>query len=100
MEIILPLHYRARMNDLLLTGLAAAPIITALVAAVGAAIPQIPRRCYPLLAIALGIGWQCALVTAEDVVWRAALSGVVVGLAASGLYSAAVKPALESARSN
>lgn len=87
------------MDDLLLTGLAAAPIITALVAAIGTAVPAAPRRCYPLLAIALGVGWQCAVAAAADgLTPAAALTGIVVGLAASGLYSGAVKPALAFAR--
>ena len=86
------------MNDLLLTGLAAAPIITALVAAIGSAMPTLPRRAYPLLAVALGVAWQCAVASANGELTAAtALAGVVVGLAASGLYSGAVKPVLEAA---
>ena len=87
------------MNDeLLLTGIAAAPIIVGLVAAVGGAIPAIPRRSYPLLAITFAVAWHCALAPAGASTWQAALSGVVVGLAASGLYSGAVKPALAASR--
>lgn len=88
------------MDDLLLTGMAAAPAVTALVAAIGAAFPQIPRRAYPLLAIAVGVGWQCAVASDAEPIWRAALSGVVVGLAASGLYSGAIKPALSSVKND
>jgi hypothetical protein len=87
------------MDELLLTGLAAAPIITALVAAIGAAVPKVPRRCYPLLAIALGAGWQCATAAVTgELTPAAALAGIVIGLAASGLYSGAVKPALALAQ--
>jgi hypothetical protein len=86
------------MNELLLTGLAAAPIITALVAAIGQASPVVPRRAYPLLAVALGIAWQCAVASAMgELSVAAALSGIVVGLAASGLYSGAVKPVFAAA---
>ena len=74
------------------------PIIVALVAAVGAALPAIPRRCYPLLAIAFAVGWQCVIAEPGSDMLQAALDGVVVGLAASGLYSGAVKPALASSR--
>jgi hypothetical protein len=84
------------MHDLILIGLPAAPIIVALVAAIGQALPSMPRRAYPLLSTALGIAWNvAAAATAGEPLPVAALAGVVVGLAASGLYSAAVKPALE-----
>ena len=74
------------------------PIIVALVAAVGAAVPAIPRRCYPLLAIAFAVAWQCAIAEPGADMLQAALDGIVVGLAASGLYSGAVKPALAASR--
>jgi hypothetical protein len=73
--------------------LAPAPLITALVSAIGLAVPALPRRCYPLVAIAAGIAWciiVAAVAGASEV--EAVLHGVVVGLAASGIYSAAVKP--------
>lgn len=77
------------------TGLAAAPVITALVSAIGGAAPALPRRAYPLLAIGLGIAWSAAVAaTLGELSWATPLYGVVAGLAASGLYSAAVKPAL------
>ena len=85
-------------TELILTGLAAAPIITALVAAIGAAAPVIPRRLYPMLAVALGVAWSAAAAAALSAFsWAALLQGIVVGLAASGLYSGAVKPALTAA---
>jgi hypothetical protein len=83
------------MSDVMLTGLSAAPIIVALVAAVGQALPMLPRRAYPLLAVALGVAWNvAAAVVLDQPLASAALCGIVTGLAASGLYSAAIKPAL------
>ncbi len=83
-----------------LTGLAAAPIITALVAAIGAAIPALPRRAYPLVAVALGVAWNVAAsAAAAQLGWSAPMYGIVAGLVSSGLYSGAVKPALEARRS-
>ena len=92
-----------------LTGLAAAPIITALVAAIGAAVPALPRRAYPIVAVAIGIAWNIAASAAgAQLGWSAPVYGIVAGLAASGLYSrrpralacgGAVKPALEARRS-
>jgi hypothetical protein len=80
------------MDDILTTA-AAAPVITALVAAIGGALPRIPRRAYPLLAIALGIAWTAADGAATGSLNpRTVLEGIVIGLAASGLYSAALKP--------
>jgi hypothetical protein len=84
------------MEAFILTGLPAAPIIVALVAATGQAFPALPRRAYPLLAIALGVAWNVAAgATFGRSLPVAALCGVVTGLAASGLYSAGVKPAVE-----
>ena len=81
------------MTDLILTTAAAPPVITALVAAIGQALPLLPRRLYPVVAIALGIGWTVAIAAAtNDVVWRAIIDGTIVGLAASGLYSGALRP--------
>jgi len=83
------------MSDVILTGLPATPIIVALVAVVGQAMPMLPRRVYPLLAVALGVAWNVATAaTLAQPLPTAALCGIVTGLAASGLYSAAVKPAL------
>jgi hypothetical protein len=83
-------------DEFLLSGMAAAPVIVALVAATGQAWRGLPRSAYPLLSIAYGVAWHMALATrgGGDIA-TAALAGVVVGLAASGLYSAAVKPTYE-----
>jgi hypothetical protein len=86
-------------ESLLLSGLSAAPLITALVAAIGQAAPGLPRRAYPLLAVALGVAWQCGVAAASGQwAWTSPFAGVLVGLAACGLYSAAVKPAAALAR--
>jgi hypothetical protein len=78
--------------------MAAVPVIVALVAAIGAAVP-VPRRFLPLLAIAIGVAWNSfAAAALGSISWHALLAGVVVGLAASGLYSGAVKPALSVSR--
>jgi hypothetical protein len=83
------------MSDVILTGLPATPVIVALVAAIGAAVPALPRRAYPLLAIGFGITWHVAVASATGEHFAAAvLCGVLTGLAASGLYSGAVKPVL------
>jgi hypothetical protein len=84
-----------------LTGLAAAPVITAIVAAIGAAVPALPRRAYPLLAVALGVTWNVAVRAAlRELDWAAPIVGVVAGLAASGLYSGAVKPVVAALRTD
>jgi len=75
--------------------LAVTPVVTGLVAAVGAAIPALPRRAYPLLAVMLGVAWMTAArLVLGAWTWSAPLEGVIVGLSAAGLYSGAVKPAL------
>jgi len=60
-----------------LTGLAAAPIITALVAAIGVAIPALPRRAYPIVAVAIGVAWNVAAsATSGGIGWSAARGGI------------------------
>lgn len=81
----------------IITGMAAAPVITALVAAIGGAAPRVPRRAYPLLAVTLGVAWNCAAAWALGEMTAATpLAGIAAGLAACGLYSGAVKPALRT----
>lgn len=86
--------------ELVLTGMAAAPLIMALVAATGALAPRLPRRAYPAVAVAYGVAWQSAAAAVLGS-WSPAapLAGVVIGLAASGLYSGAVRPAADFWRS-
>lgn len=81
------------MTDTILATAAAAPVITALVAVIGQALPSLPRRLYPLVAISLGVAWAVISSSAVDgVAWNAIVEGTLVGLAASGLYSGAIKP--------
>jgi hypothetical protein len=82
---------------LVVTGSAAVPVIVALVAALGQARPRVPRRCYPLMAIALGVAWNTAASYAlGELTLSSPLAGIVIGLAASGLYSAAIKPGVRA----
>jgi hypothetical protein len=84
-------------NDVIVAGAAAVPLVVALVAATGEAAPSLPRRMYPVLAIVLGVAWSSlAALAMREWSWLAPLAGVVIGLSASGLYSAAVKPAAEA----
>jgi predicted RND superfamily exporter protein len=72
-----------------LIGLAGAPVVLALVAAVRQAV-NLPTRFLPLLAVALGVAWNLGLKGADvpDINWgTAAILGVLSGLSASGLYS-------------
>jgi hypothetical protein len=86
-------------EEVVLVGLAAAPVITALVAVVGQAAPALPRRAYPALAVVLGVAWNSAAALAlGEFTAVVPLAGVVVGLSASGLYSGVVKPAAEAVR--
>jgi len=89
------------MSGDLFAAAAAAPLITAVVAAVGMAAPAIPRRLYPLLAISFGIAWAALVASSQDRLgWSVILEGIIAGLTASGLYSAAVKPIGDLARSD
>jgi hypothetical protein len=81
------------LDDVLVTGLAAAPIIAALLQVIKPFVPD--SRWWPLIAIAMGVAWSLAVNAAlpdaavSDVGWIAAgLRGVVTGMAASGIYSA------------
>jgi hypothetical protein len=75
------------LSDTLVTGVAAAPLIAALLQIAKPFVPD--SRWWPLIAIALGISWNLlANAAAPDLGWIAAgLRGVVTGLAASGIYS-------------
>jgi hypothetical protein len=70
-----------------LYGLAAVPVITALVEVVKRAV-AINERFLPVLALVLAIGWNVGVgmqLQIDPVL--AATIGIVAGLAASGLYS-------------
>lgn len=85
--------------DVSLREIAAAPVITALVAMVGTAVPAVPRRMYPVLAVLIGMAWSVAAGAALDEVTLATpLEGLVVGLSASGLYSGVVQPGVRTLR--
>lgn len=77
------------MDTELLVGLAAAPIIAALLQIVKPFLRD--QRWWPVVALALGISWNVlANVDSKEFGWSTAvLLGIVVGLAASGLYSTA-----------
>lgn len=71
-------------------GLGGIPVIVALVQIAKAFV--LDDRFHPLLSLAFGIVWNTTLALAMGAVLpeqiaRAALIGVVLGLAASGLYS-------------
>ena len=81
----------------ILTGLAAAPIITAVVQAISVAFPSIPRRLFPLVSMLAGVLWNVAVAfDAGELGVTTVLFGIVVGLSASGLYSVA-RPVVEAA---
>jgi hypothetical protein len=62
------------------------------------AVPRLPRRLYPVVAMLLGVAWTVATsAAAGTLAWEAVFEGIVAGLAASGLYSGAVKPLGEAA---
>ncbi|MBI4318716.1 MAG: hypothetical protein HY675_09515 [Chloroflexi bacterium] len=73
-----------------LIGMAGVPVIVALVEVVKRVGPEVPERTYPVWALVFGIGlnvlvgWQLGV---DPMV--SALTGIVAGLAASGLYSQA-----------
>ncbi|MCL5265248.1 MAG: transposase [Chloroflexi bacterium] len=83
-------------------GLAGVPVVVALVEVAKRSLPGMSDRWYPAcslivaLGLNLGIGWRLGL----DVV-TVIVTGVVVGLAASGLYSQVktVKPGADHAAS-
>jgi len=75
-------------NNIILGGIGAVPIIAALVQIIKTAIP-LPTRVLPLLTLAAGMAWQNGYSLAIGQ-WEPVglLFSVVVGLSASGLYSA------------
>jgi predicted RND superfamily exporter protein len=72
-------------NTTLLFGLAAVPVIVALVQVFKAFVTD--ERFWPLIAIVVGVAWNVAVgyITRQDLA-VAGVTGIVVGLAASGLY--------------
>ncbi len=77
--------------DFSIAGLPASAVIVALVE--GAKRAGLPARLAPALALLLGVAWSVlTFAAAEQPRWRGLLdatnAGVVLGLIASGLYSA------------
>lgn len=79
------------MNLAEFSGVSGIPVVIALVEVFKTIVPD--RRFWPVLAIVLGVLWQTsvafALGGAGDSLFviRETLNGIVIGLAASGLYS-------------
>lgn len=72
-------------NTSLLFGLAAVPVIVALVQVAKNFVED--ARYWPLIAIAVGVLWNVAVASiTNQPLALAGLTGVVVGLAAAGLY--------------
>ena len=77
------------MESEAVVGLAGAPVVLGLVAAVRQSV-NLPDRWTPLLSLALGIVWNVSLraLEATNAEWGATVVlGVLSGLSASGLYS-------------
>lgn len=73
-------------DEIVFGGMAAVPIITALLQMVK---PWVPIRAVPLIAVGVGVTWNVGLTVGTDEWSRTTIFlGIVVGLAASGLYSA------------
>ncbi len=90
-------------EQVLYGGMAAVPIIVPILQAVKGLIkkvwPNVPSDVWPFCAIALGVGWQFFVTgISDEISWReTAVLGVIIGLAASGLYSP-LKTALTEVR--
>lgn len=79
------------MNLAEFSGFSGIPVVVALVEVFKTIVPD--RRLWPVLALILGVLWQTsvsfALGGGNDSLFviREVLNGIVIGLAASGLYS-------------
>ena len=79
-------------NEVIFGGMAAIPIIVPMLQAVKGLVkkvwPNTPTEIWPFAAIALGVSWQVLIsVGTENFGRETLLLGVLMGLAASGLYS-------------
>ncbi len=73
-------------EDVVLVGMAAVPVITGILQAVKS---FVPARFLPFAAMSIGVVWNVGLTAGTDEFARSTIFlGVVIGLAASGLYSA------------
>lgn len=80
-------------DEVVFGGMAAVPFITALLQMFKG---WVPTKFLPFLALILGVGWNVGLTVGTDEFSRTTIFlGLVVGLAASGLYSAAKATAEE-----
>lgn len=71
-------------------GLAGFPVVAGLVEVVKRAAPELNDRWWPLVALALGVGFNLLVGWRLEMdLWLASTLGLVTGLAASGLYSQA-----------
>ncbi len=77
------------MIDLsIIFGMAGAPVITALTELVKRTFPSLSSRYFPLISVVIGICLNLGIAAALAVDLRlAAVTGILAGLAASGLYS-------------
>ena len=69
---------------------AAVAVIVAVVQAIKMALPVIPHRTLPLLAMLAGVGVQIVQVAdnGQDVAWVSTIiAGLIVGIAASGTFN-------------
>ncbi len=73
-------------NNIILGGMAAVPFITAILQMFKG---WVPTKALPFLAVVIGVAWNVGLTVGTDEFSRSTIFlGIVVGLAASGLYSA------------
>ncbi len=74
-------------DEVILIGMAAAPVITALLQVVKPYVKDV--RLYPVIAVALGVGWNVGFTVGTDDFSRVTVFlGILVGLSAAGIYSA------------
>lgn len=82
-------------ENITLVGMSAVPVITGFLQAVKGVIPD---KLVPFAAMATGVVWNVGLTAGTDEFDRTAIFlGLVIGLAASGLYSGG-KTAITEAR--
>lgn len=80
-------------ENVVLVGLAGTPAIIGILQAIKLAFrPILPDRVVPLLAIIVGVIWNVVLTVGTEEFDRTTIAmGVIVGLAAVGMYSAATQ---------
>lgn len=80
-------------ENVVLIGLAGTPAIIGILQAIKLAFkPILPDRVMPLLAIVVGVIWNVALTIGTEEFDRTTIAlGVIVGLAAVGMYSSVTR---------